>query len=57
MPDSGDDIVIRTSGLTKRYGPETGVFDLDLLIRRGRSTASSVRTGPERAPPCGCWWG
>ncbi|WP_406431818.1 ABC transporter ATP-binding protein [Streptomyces sp. NBC_01589] len=35
MPDSGDDIVIRTSGLTKRYGPETGVFDLDLLIRRG----------------------
>ncbi|WP_327258475.1 MULTISPECIES: ABC transporter ATP-binding protein [unclassified Streptomyces] len=35
MPDSGDDIAIRTSGLTKRYGPETGVFDLDLLIRRG----------------------
>ncbi|MGW3493813.1 ABC transporter ATP-binding protein [Streptomyces sp. NPDC001020] len=31
----GDDIAIRTSGLTKRYGPETGVFDLDLRIRRG----------------------
>ncbi|WP_406514864.1 ATP-binding cassette domain-containing protein [Streptomyces sp. NBC_00873] len=35
MPDSGDDIAIRTSGLTKRYGPETGVFDLDMTVRRG----------------------
>ncbi|WP_328891748.1 ABC transporter ATP-binding protein [Streptomyces sp. NBC_00316] len=36
MPDSGDDIAIRTSGLTKRYGPETGVFDLDMTVRRGK---------------------
>ncbi|MEW2488713.1 ATP-binding cassette domain-containing protein [Streptomyces sp. NPDC048411] len=35
MPESGDDIAIRTSGLTKRYGPETGVFDLDMTVRRG----------------------
>ncbi|WP_037823543.1 ATP-binding cassette domain-containing protein [Streptomyces sp. NRRL B-24720] len=35
MPDSGEDIAIRTSGLTKRYGPETGVFDLDMTVRRG----------------------
>ncbi|MGC4996738.1 ATP-binding cassette domain-containing protein [Streptomyces sp. DT195] len=35
MPDSGDAIAIRTSGLTKRYGPETGVFDLDMAVRRG----------------------
>ncbi|MEU6574773.1 ABC transporter ATP-binding protein [Streptomyces sp. NPDC046805] len=30
-----DDMAVRTSGLTKQYGPETGVFGLDLLIRRG----------------------
>ncbi|MFF7577339.1 ATP-binding cassette domain-containing protein [Streptomyces sp. NPDC008061] len=35
MPDSGEDIAIRTSGLTKRYGPQTGVFDLDMTVRRG----------------------
>ncbi|MGY5035403.1 ATP-binding cassette domain-containing protein [Streptomyces sp. 900116325] len=35
MPDSGEDIAIRTIGLTKRYGPETGVFDLDMTVRRG----------------------
>ncbi|MFG2359923.1 ATP-binding cassette domain-containing protein [Streptomyces sp. NPDC048521] len=34
MSDDGD-IAVRASGLTKRYGPETGVFDLDLSIRRG----------------------
>ncbi len=34
MPDL-DDLVIRTSSLTKRYGPRTGVFDLDLRVRRG----------------------
>lgn len=32
---SDDDFVIRTSGLTKQYGPDTGVFDLDLRVRRG----------------------
>ncbi|MDR3080171.1 MAG: ATP-binding cassette domain-containing protein [Streptomyces sp.] len=31
----GEDFAIRTSGLTKQYGPETGVFDLDLCVRRG----------------------
>lgn len=30
-----DDFAIRTSQLTKRYGPDTGVFDLDLRIGRG----------------------
>ncbi|MBY8877929.1 ABC transporter ATP-binding protein [Actinacidiphila acidipaludis] len=34
MPD-GDETVIRTSGLTKRYSADTGVFDLDLTVRRG----------------------
>lgn len=34
MPDSGE-AVIRTSALTKQYGPQTGVFGLDLLVRRG----------------------
>ncbi|CAG6397823.1 ATP-binding cassette domain-containing protein [Actinacidiphila cocklensis] len=34
MPDL-DDLVIRTEGLTKRYGPQTGVFGLDLRVRRG----------------------
>ncbi|MFF0292802.1 ATP-binding cassette domain-containing protein [Kitasatospora sp. NPDC004615] len=34
MSDS-DDYAIRTSGLTKQYGPDTGVFDLDLRIHRG----------------------
>jgi ABC-2 type transport system ATP-binding protein len=34
MPDAGD-VAIRTSALTKRYGPDTGVFDLDLVVRTG----------------------
>jgi ABC-2 type transport system ATP-binding protein len=34
MPDL-DDLVIRTEGLTKSYGPQTGVFGLDLRVRRG----------------------
>lgn len=34
MPDL-DDLVIRTEGLTKHYGPQTGVFGLDLRVRRG----------------------
>lgn len=34
MPDR-DEAAIRTSALTKRYGPETGVFGLDLTVRRG----------------------
>jgi ABC-type multidrug transport system ATPase subunit len=34
MSDRGE-AVIRTSALTKRYGPQTGVFGLDLLVRRG----------------------
>ncbi|MDQ2956730.1 MAG: ABC transporter ATP-binding protein [Actinomycetota bacterium] len=29
------DVAIRTSGLTKRYGPDTGVFDLDLSVGTG----------------------
>src|SRR4051794_41021474 len=34
MPD-GQEVVIRTSALTKQYGPDTGVFGLDLVVRRG----------------------
>ncbi|WP_069813264.1 ABC transporter ATP-binding protein [Streptomyces sp. TP-A0874] len=30
-----DETAIRTTGLTKRYGEATGVFDLDLTVRRG----------------------
>ncbi len=30
-----DDLAIRTSGLTKEYGPGTGVFDVALRVRRG----------------------
>jgi ABC-2 type transport system ATP-binding protein len=34
MGDDGD-IAVRCEGLTKRFGPGTGVFGLDLSIRRG----------------------
>lgn len=30
-----DGLAVRTSGLTKRYRPEAGVFDLDLVVRTG----------------------
>lgn len=30
-----DVLAVRTSGLTKRYRPEAGVFDLDLVVRTG----------------------
>jgi ABC-type multidrug transport system ATPase subunit len=30
-----DDWAVRTRGLTKAYGVDTGVFDLDLCVRRG----------------------
>ncbi|PZH16291.1 ABC transporter ATP-binding protein [Streptomyces sp. NTH33] len=35
MDDDTANTVIRTSGLNKRFGPTTGVFDLDLEVRRG----------------------
>ncbi|KUJ37198.1 ABC transporter ATP-binding protein [Streptomyces albus subsp. albus] len=35
-PESGGDHAVHTAGLTKEYGPGTGVFGLDLRIPRGR---------------------
>lgn len=43
-----EDTVIALSRLTKRYGEFTAVSGLDLTIRRGKSSACSVRTAREK---------
>jgi len=48
------DATILTEGLTKHYGRQVGISDLDLEVARARSTASSVRTAPARRPRSGC---
>ncbi len=36
MPDAPDDVILRTIGLTKRYGRLLALADLDLEVRRGQ---------------------
>ncbi len=43
--------VIETHGLTKTYGKDRGIKDVDLTVNEGKFSGFSVQTARARRPP------
>ena len=51
---AGSDWAVETHGLTKRFGDNVAVNDVELLVPRAVPSATSARTAPARPPSSGC---
>ena len=47
-----DEFVIETKKLTKKYGHETAIHDVDLHVRKGRIYGLLGRNGAEKTTTC-----